>query len=251
MPDWEILLLFFSIAILYSSVGFGGGSSYLAILALFGVEFLLLRSSALLCNIVVVTGGTFIFYKNGYLDLKKVTPLVMSSLPMAFLGGYLPITESYFFILLGITLFIASLFMWLQSNSRNASVLPNEKKLNHSLNIGLGGGIGFLAGIVGIGGGIFLAPVLNLLKWDLPKKIAATASFFILINSIAGLAGQMARPSFQLDWDFVLPLIIAVFLGGQIGSRLGAVKFSQTLIKKTTALLICFVAIRISLKYLS
>jgi hypothetical protein len=244
MPSWEIILLFFMVAALYSSVGFGGGSSYLAFLALFGVNYLIVRSTALLCNIVVVTGGVYIFYKNGHLKLRQILPLTLASVPMAFLGGYLPLREHTFFLLLGSTLAIAAFFTWFQPQAKQRPGWLDEQWKN-TFPMAAGGGIGLLSGMVGIGGGIFLAPLLYLTRWDLPKTIAATSSFFILVNSIAGLGGQMVKPEFQMDWKFSLPLLVSVFLGGQLGSRMGAVRLPQVWVRRATALLIVYVGIRI------
>ena len=232
MEFYILLISFFLIAVVYSSVGFGGGTSYLAVMALMGVDFLVMKPAALLCNIVVVAGGTYIFYKNGKLDLKKILPFIIVSIPMAFLGGFYKLGEGPFFIILGIALVTASLLLWFQPQQK-------EKKMRSSLplNIGLGAGIGFLSGLVSIGGGIFLAPVLHLTNWDEAKKISALASFFILVNSISGLLGQFAQ-SVTLDFGFILPLLAAVLVGGQIGSRLGANKFNPLYIKRITAILI-------------
>jgi uncharacterized membrane protein YfcA len=241
-PDLEFIFLvcsFFVIALVYSSVGFGGGSSYLAILAVMGVGFEIIRPAALLCNIVVVSGGTYIFWKEGNLDFKKTLPFIFASIPLAFLGGYWKITESNFFILLGICLLLASILLWIQPVRRR-----EEGYKNPFLNAALGGGIGFLSGLVSIGGGIFLSPVLHLLNWDEPKKISALASLFIFVNSISGLAGQASRHQ-VFDWSFILPLLLAVFIGGQFGSRLGARTFNPLYIKRVTALVIMVAAITI------
>ena len=250
MEHWELLFFFFGIALLYASVGFGGGSSYLAILALYGIDYRLLRAAALLCNIIVVTGGVYIFYRNGHLKLKKVVPLVVVSVPLAFVGGSLRIAETTFFIILGLVLLLAAILMWIQTE-RTA----NETRLaaateNRLTNAGLGGGIGFLAGLVGIGGGIFLSPLLHLRRWDTSQVIAATASAFILVNSVAGLLGQFSQTGIRWDWPFMLLLMGSVFIGGQIGSRLGAHRFSARLVRRMTAILIIFVSVRILYKYL-
>lgn len=236
--DLNLIILtisFFAIAIVYSSVGFGGGSSYLALLAIMGVHYEIIRPTALLCNIIVVTGGTYIFYKEGKLELKKCWPFIVASIPMAFLGGYWKIDEATFFVILGLSLIIAGLLLWLQP-----SQLKNTKSDNTVINLSLGASVGFLSGFVGIGGGIFLTPILHLIKWDEAKKISALASLFILANSISGIAGHFARTS-KIDWSFIFPLLVAVLAGGQIGSRLGARKFDPIYIKRITAVLI-FVA---------
>lgn len=243
-----IILLFFIIAILYSSVGFGGGSSYLAILALTGIVFTQIRATALLCNIAVVLGNVFLFYQQQKIDWKKLLPLILLSIPFAYLGGYLKISQDFFFILLGITLFFAAISMWV--SKKIISDKEKNKKPNLIKNTIFGGFIGFISGMVGIGGGIFLAPLLHLTHWDTPKKIAVTASVFILVNSIAGLLGQYANPNFYIDWSVTSVLIITVFIGGQIGSRISNTYFTPIQLKKATAILIAFVSLRILWKYI-
>ena len=150
---WHIVILFFTVAILYSSVGFGGGSSYLAILALTGIIFTQIRATSLLCNIVVVTGNVFLFYRQKQINFKKILPLVLFSIPFAYLGGLLKINQQFFFILLGFTLLFASITMWISKKI----ISSDEKTANHShtKNGFFGGFIGFISGMVGIGGGIF------------------------------------------------------------------------------------------------
>jgi uncharacterized membrane protein YfcA len=245
---WYIILLFLIVAILYSSVGFGGGSSYLAILALTGMLFTQIRATSLLCNIVVVSGNVFLFHQQKLLNWKKIIPLVLLSVPFAFLGGYLKISQNLFFILLGFTLLFAAITMWI--SKKTTSNIDKTTSQNTLKNSSLGGLIGFISGVVGIGGGIFLAPLLHLTNWDTPKKIAATASFFIFVNSVAGLFGQFSNPDFYLDWNLTTILLFTVFIGGQIGSRLSNTSFSPVQLKKATALLIAFVSIRILWKYL-
>jgi uncharacterized protein len=227
---------FFIIALIYSSVGFGGGSSYLALLA--QPAFLLLpeeiRPIALCCNIIVVTSGAVIFYREGKIIWKEVWPFLIFSVPMAYVGGFWKLGELTFFIVLGITLIVASFFLWIQPEALN----QHQKKPNSlPLNIALGGGIGFLSGLVSIGGGIFLSPALHFMRWSEPRKISALASLFILVNSISGLAGQFMRGLPPLKPYLLIPLVIAVFAGGQIGSRMGARKFNSLYIKRITALL--------------
>lgn len=247
--NWEIIFLFFLIAILYASVGFGGGSSYLAVLALTALPFIQIRAIALICNIVVVTGGTYLYIENNLFNWKKITPLVVASVPMAFIGGYLKISSSFFFILLGLTLFIAALLMF---SSKYISETAKIRSYKNSVfkNSAYGGIIGFVSGMVGIGGGIFLSPLLHLTKWDTPKKIAATSSFFILVNSLSGLLGQVLNPQFSIPPYLTFILMITVLIGGQIGTRLSIQLVSPDKLKKTTAILIVLVSIRIFYKYL-
>lgn len=248
LDHWEILVFFFIIALFYSSVGFGGGSSYLAILALYGTEFLTLRSTALLCNIAVVAGSVLLYSRQGLIEWKPTAPLVALSVPAAFLGGILPIREVSFFILLGAVLLVTAIVMWIQPQIERARGFHTAAK--PVFNGTVGGGIGFLSGMVGIGGGIFLSPVLHLIRWTQPKSIAATAALFILVNSIAGLVGQSLRPGFAFDWSLALPLIAVVITGGQIGARIGMFRYSQRSVKRATAVLIFLVSVRILWKYL-
>ncbi len=245
---WPVILFFFIVAVLYAAVGFGGGSSYLAILALTGIVFTQIRATALLCNIVVVSSNIFLFYHQKKIDWKKILPLIALSTPLAYVGGSLKIEQQFFFILLGFTLLFAAITMWISKQI----ITSNEKKsITKPLkNVGFGGIIGFISGMVGIGGGIFLAPLLHLTNWDTPKKIAATASFFILINSVAGLLGQYSNPDFIIDWHLTSLLLVSVFIGGQIGSRISTKYLTPIQLKKATALLIAFISIRILWKYL-
>ncbi len=235
-----LIVSFFIIALIYSSVGFGGGSSYLALLA--QPVFMLLpeeiKPIALCCNIIVVTAGAIIFYREGKIVWREVWPFLIFSVPMAYLGGYWKLQHHTFFIILGYTLLVAAVFLWVQPEK-----IDLNKKVNESLSIkiALGGGIGFLSGLVSIGGGIFLSPILHFVKWAEPKKISALASLFILVNSISGLAGQINRGLPPMNYPLVAGLMLAVFTGGQIGSRLGAQKFNPIYIKRITAVLI-FVA---------
>ena len=245
--NWLIIIFFFAVAILYSSVGFGGGSSYIAILALTGIIYTQIRATALLCNIVVVSGNVFLYYQQNKLDLKKIIPLVLFSVPFAYLGGYLKISQEFFFILLGFTLLFAAISMWITKRivPLNKKNIPTKKIKNAAF----GGFIGFISGMVGIGGGIFLAPLLHLTNWDRPKRIAATASLFILVNSIAGLMGQYSNPDFIINWPLTSVLLVTVFIGGRIGNTISNQLFSPIQLKKATAILIAFVSIRVLCKH--
>ena len=248
MNNWYIILLFFVIAVLYSSVGFGGGSSYLAILTLTGIAYTQIRSISLLCNIVVVGGNVIYFYKQKLYNWNKVFPIVLFSIPMAFLGGTIQITESFFFILLGCTLLFTAVTMWFSKKSISKNNTTHT--MSFSKNASYGGLIGFISGMVGIGGGIFLAPLLHMIRWDSPKKIAATASVFILLNSISGFLGQSFNPSFAMHWNLTIVLLLAVLLGGFIGVRIGNRYFSAIQLKRGTAILIAIISLRILVKHL-
>lgn len=248
LNHWHLILLFFSVAILYSSVGFGGGSSYLAILAFTGIAFTQIRATALLCNIIVVSGNLFFLHQQKAFPWKKIFPLVLCSVPLAYLGGKLAINQQLFFVLLGITLLFAAISMWI--SKRYLSSTKNTKPLSWVKSSSYGGLVGFISGMVGIGGGIFLAPLLHLTHWETPKKIAATASFFILANSIAGLLGQYQHPDFYIDWNLTIVLLTTVLVGGQIGIRISNNLLTPIQLKKATAILIGLVSLRILLKYL-
>ncbi len=245
MPIEYLPFLFFFIALFYSSVGFGGGSSYLAILSLFLTDFYEIRSIALILNICVVTIGTIVFIKNDVLKFKLIWPFFVLSIPLAFLGAQIKLSQSLFFLILGGALILAGAFMMLQFvRSRILSrEFSNPKKML------LGGSVGLLSGISGIGGGIFLSPVLNLLKWRNPRIIASLASVFILVNSLAGLIGLNVAGTFRLDYDLVFKLIIAVILGGSLGSYLSVKKINLKLLGILTASLVFYVGLKMILLY--
>ena len=246
---YELILFFGIISFIYASVGFGGGSSYLALLALYALPFQEMKLIALGCNIVVVTGGTILYFKRGELPLKNVLPMVAASVPMAFWGARLKISEHSFFVALGVCLIVAGILLWVRMPQRSATGKPVEK--NQLRDGAIGGAIGFLSGMVGIGGGIFLSPILNLIGWDSPRRIAATSSLFILINSLAGMAGQFSSLNVPVDTLRLTMLGLAVFAGGQLGSRTGAMKFSQVVVRRVTGCLVLAAGIEVLLKHLS
>lgn len=245
--EYLLILSFLLIAAVYASVGFGGGTSYLAVMSVMAVSFEVMRPAALICNIIVVTGGSIIFYRNGLINLRESWPLLVASVPLAFLGGYYPIAEQSFFYILGVSLIIASFLLWFYDRW---VVLENvaPRAVNLPVGLLLGGGIGFLSGLVSIGGGIFLSPILHFMRWDQARKISALASVFILVNSISGLLGQWSR-AVTIDMQFVLPMVVAVFVGGQIGSRWGAKKFNPIHIRRVTAVLILVAGINILINH--
>lgn len=248
MEFYILLISFFVIALIYASVGFGGGTSYLALMGVMAISFAIMRPTALICNVVVVTGSVIIFYREGLLEFRKMWPFIITSVPFAFLGGYYPIKEGTFFKILGITLILAAITLWFFGNLSRQEVIGKPSSENAVLNLILGGGIGFLSGLASIGGGIFLSPILHFMKWDQARKISALASVFILVNSISGLMGQISQ-SASLDWLFIIPLMVAVLAGGQIGTRLGARKFNPVYIQRITAFLILIAGINILLTH--
>lgn len=234
-PDWLLALAFMTIAFIYASVGFGGGSSYLAILALAGLPFQEIRLTALICNIIVVTGGVWIFYRNKQINLQKIVPLVALSVPAAFLGAKMRISQETFFVMLGISLLAAAALLWFQPKREDEDNFSAPQTARDGL---MGGSIGLLSGMVGIGGGIFLSPVLHFFRWDTARKIAATASVFILVNSISGIAGQLTHLPADLHWSRIAILGGAVLLGGQAGARISSSYFNPLLIRRMTAVLV-------------
>ncbi|WP_149302611.1 sulfite exporter TauE/SafE family protein [Pareuzebyella sediminis] len=244
-----VCLGFFIVAALYSSVGFGGGSSYLALLTLFLGGFFAIRSIALICNLVVVSGSTYLYFKNGHAKLKDFLPFVLTSIPLAFLGASFRLEEHVFFILLGFSLVTSAIFLAWQTFYQKTDK-ERIKTYPTYLSYLLGGAIGLLSGVVGIGGGIFLAPILNHLKWGKAIQIAALASFFILVNSISGLAGLVKGNMLELPLRETLALVVSVLIGGQLGIRLSLKRFTPKRIKRVTALLVFIVGVRVLIKYL-
>lgn len=243
--DYQLCLLFFIIAFVYSTAGFGGGSSYMAIMALMGVNIYLMKSTALLCNIVVVTGGVINFYKQGYLPMKKALWLSVASVPMAFIGSYIPLKQHVFFMVLGSALIISALLMFyrlLPFYNVDKPVDENQPVYKFSI---AGGFIGGLSGMTGIGGGIFLSPLLKLAHFDTAKNIAGLSSFFILVNSISGILGQFSRKEINFNPMFTIPLLICVIIGGQIGTRLSAKKLSEKWVTIATAVLVFYAGTRL------
>lgn len=241
-----LVLLFFITAVLYASVGFGGGSTYNALLVLHGTDYRILPSISLICNIIVVAGGALRFSRAGHLDWHGLAPWIAASVPAAWVGGRIPISETFFIAALGLTLLAAGLRIAFERGptAPGGDFHPPSAPLA----IAIGATLGFISGLVGIGGGIFLAPVLYFLRWGSPQKIAAACSLFILANSLSGLAGQAMKlgdlggVSMLAEYWMVFP---AVLIGGQIGSRLGASKLSPAAVKRLTAALILYVAIRL------
>jgi uncharacterized protein len=237
---------FFVTALLYASVGFGGGSTYSALLALTGFDFRLLPIMSLCCNIIVVTGGTLRFARAGVLPWRKALTISLLAAPMAILGGLTPISQGAFLMVLGAALVFAGLALMLPRRPEQGSA---PTFLSGYIAFAAAP-LGYLAGLVGIGGGIFLAPLLHLTRWAVPRQIAATASLFILINSLAGLGGQLAKTGparFGEALTGGLPLLLAVVAGGQLGSFLALRVLPASVIRWFTAALTIWVGSRLLL----
>lgn len=231
-----LALGFFVTALFYASAGFGGGSTYSALLALTGFDYRLLPIVSLCCNIVVVSGSTVRFARAGLIPWRGALTLALVAAPLALLGGLTPVKQSTFLLLLGISLILAGLSLFLPRSPESEGQPAALAKW-----MGLAAApLGYLAGLVGIGGGIFLAPLLHLTRWNRPRQIAATASLFILINSIAGLVGQLVKNGperFGEALGGALPLVLAVILGGQLGSLLAQRLLPERVIRWLTAAL--------------
>ena len=185
-------ILFFVTAILYSSVGFGGGSTYLALLLIWGVPYYIFPVIALSCNIIVVSGNCINYIRAGNLNFKLLIPYLIGSIPLSFIGGSLHIDKNFFEILLFLVLFLAGILLLINFKSYDDKE-ESYRKIPIYISILIGGVLGFISGVVGIGGGIFLSPILFLIKAGRPKHIVTSASLFILINSISGVIGQLTK----------------------------------------------------------
>ena len=240
-------ILFFVTAILYSSVGFGGGSTYLALLLLWGVPYFIFPVVALTCNIIVVSGNCFNYIRAGNLNLKLLIPYLIGSIPLAFIGGSLPVEKEFFEILLFVVLTVAGVLLLFKFNSYDEKI-EIFRKIPIIISILIGGILGFVSGVAGVGGGIFLSPILFLLKAGKPKHIVTTASLFILINSLSGIFGQLTKSTVLNEIQNYWFLFLAVLIGGQIGNFLNLKIFPTRILALVTAALVLFVAIRMAFK---
>ena len=240
-------ILFFVTAILYSSVGFGGGSTYLALLLIWGIPYQIFPIIALSCNIIVVSGNSFNYIRAGNLNLKLLLPYLIGSIPLAFIGGSLPVEKKFFEILLLIVLSVAGLLLLFKFKSYDDKE-ENYRKIPIIISIFIGGILGFVSGVVGIGGGIFLSPILFLIRAAKPNHIITMASLFILINSLSGIIGQLTKSSVLSEIQNYWFLLLAVLIGGQIGNFLNLKIFPTRILALVTAGLVLFVAVRMAYK---
>ena len=239
--------LFFLTSTLYASVGFGGGSTYLALLLIWDISYLIFPVIALICNVIVVSGNCFNYIKAGNIDFKILIPYLVSYVPLAFIGGSLSIEKEFFEVLLFIVLTLAGFLLLLKFKSFDQNA-ETYKKIPKIISILIGGSIGFISGVVGIGGGIFLSPILLLVRADDAKNVATAASLFILINSISGLAGQFTKFSTINEVYNYWSLFLLVLVGGQLGNFLNLKVFPNRMLALVTSALVLFVAIRMGLK---
>ena len=245
-----LTIFFFITAILYSSVGFGGGSTYLALMLIWDIPYYIFPIIALFCNIIVVSGNSINFIRAGNINIKLVLPYLVGSVPFAFFGASLSIDKDLFEIILFIILIIAGFFLLVVSRSYNKKNI----KINHFskfISILIGSIIGFFSGLVGIGGGIFLSPLLFLLKAGYPKNITSSASIFILVNSIFGVGGQLTKDIVLSEFLNYWPLFLSVLIGGQIGNFLNIKFLSNKVLAFMTSLLVIFVAVRMGIRIIT
>jgi hypothetical protein len=222
-------ILLFLIAFLYASVGHGGASGYLALMALFSISPGVMKPTALLLNLFVSMVSFLQFYRGKYFLWRIFLPLVLLSIPMAFLGGLIAIDDPVYKKILGLFLLIPiARFLFFKNTD------PKDMKpANLYLSLLIGGAVGFLSGMIGIGGGIILSPILLLLKWTNQKQTAAISALFIFVNSVAGLAGQFTK-GIHFSGNMVGYVLVA-FAGGLCGAWLGSIKFPQTVLKNVLA----------------
>ena len=240
-------ILFFVTAILYASVGFGGGSTYLALMLIWDIPYYIFPVIALICNIFVVSGNSFNYIKAGNLNLKLLLPYLIGSIPLAFIGGSLQIDKNLFEIFLFIVLAIAGTLLLINFKSYDDNE-SSYRDIPILISILIGGILGFVSGVVGIGGGIFLSPILFLIKAAKPKHIVTAASLFIFINSISGVIGQLTKNIVLNDISNYWYLFLIEIIGGHIGNYLNLKIFPTRLLALVTSGLVLFIAIRMGIE---
>ena len=231
--------LLFLVAFLYASVGHGGASGYLALMAIFSFTPDVMKPTALLLNLFVSLTSFIQFYRGKHFSWKIFLPFAIASVPMAFVGGLISIDSFVYKKMLGLLLLIPIIrFLFF-----NSVAVEDIKKSNTVLSLIIGAGIGLLSGTIGIGGGIILTPVLLLLKWTDMKVAAGISALFIFVNSIAGLAGQLTK-GIQFSADMYAYVAIA-FAGGVCGAYFGSLKFNQTILKYLLAVVLMLAAYKL------
>jgi uncharacterized protein len=236
-------LLFFAVALLYSSVGHGGASGYLAILSFALVAPAVMSSTSLVLNVIVSSLAFFNFYRAGHFSLRLAGPFLLTSIPAALVTSLLRVESKFYFLLLaGVLLFSAyRLLVPIAGGTKETKLRPPAVKIALPFGLGIGG----LSGLLGVGGGIFLSPLILFMGWGGPKAAAATSAVFILLNSIAGIAGRMIGGAFSAGT--FLPFLAAAFVGGLCGSTLGARWLSGTTLKRLLAMVLIIAAAKLIL----
>lgn len=235
--------LLFVVALLYASVGHGGASGYLALMALFAFSPAVMKPTALLLNLFVSSVSFLQFYRGGFFKWKMFLPFALASIPLSFLGGTISIDSIVYKKILGVLLLIPVIRFFFFKNADP----KDQRPATIWLSLLIGGIIGLLSGMIGIGGGIILSPILLLLKWTDQKQTAAISALFIFVNSVAGLAGQFTK-GIQFSSDMFIYVGIA-FAGGLCGAYLGSFKFPQTAIKNVLACVLAVAAYKLLFTY--
>ena len=235
----EIYFLFFLIALLYSSVGHGGASGYIAIFALFGIASPKLVSSATCIKYNCRINKFYKLLQVRIFSKKLLLPFVLTSIPAAFIGGLIKISEPTFDLLLSVALILSGIRLLFLREIKTSKV-DSQIPLKTTLTIGMI--LGFAAGVLGIGGGVFLSPLLLFFGWANAKQTAATSSAFIVLNSISGLASQTIKGNF--NFELIIPFIAIVFVGGFLGSRLGSSKLSFRKLQAILGIVLLFAGIK-------
>jgi uncharacterized membrane protein YfcA len=235
------IVLLFAVAFLYASVGHGGASGYLALMALFGMAPSFMKPTALLLNLFVSLSAFILFYRGGHFKWKLFLPFALASIPMSFVGGIIALDADVYKKLLGLLLLIPVARMFFFPNVDETEL----KKENIGLSIIIGGSIGFLSGLIGIGGGIILSPILLMMRWTNQKQTAAISALFIFVNSLSGLAGQLSN-GLELQ-SGMMSYVGVAFCGGTIGGWLGAGKFNQQILKYLLAIVLLVASLKLLL----
>ena len=221
----------FVVALLYSMVGHGGASGYLAILAMTGVSHTQMSSTALVLNMIVAVTGTIMYARAGHLNMRKALPFIVTSVPAALLGGYLHIPEKIYDVILTLVLTYSAFRLGI--NTKNILAVENTTMPSNAVASSVGAGLGLLSGVVGIGGGIFLSPIMLLKRWTKPQETSAIAALFIVVNSAAGICGRLLGGQFTVASS--IPWLVAAAAGGLIGSHMGASTMSREAICRVLA----------------
>lgn len=229
MPSYILTLLVAAIAFLYSSVGFGGATGYLAAMGLFGLPPQSMASTALVLNVLVASISFSAYYRAGYLEWRLLWPFLVTSIPAAFLGGYMKLSDQVYYILLYAVLTFVAVRLLFFSKVQDAGMVRRRPPLWGMLLAGFT--IGLLSGMVGIGGGIFLSPVIIFAGWGTPKQASAVAAAFIVLNSLSGLVGRLLGGNFVFG-EFGLTLLPFGLLGALAGSYLGARHLSNAILRR-------------------